>query len=41
MESGSAEMRNFVTSILQKNPAKRPDTKIIKRHAFIQRYKDL
>jgi len=35
MESGSAEIRSFVTFILHKNPAKRPDAETIKKHPFI------
>jgi len=41
METGSPELRSFITFILRKNPAKRPDTDTIKRHPFIEKFKDL
>jgi len=41
MKTGSPEIRSFITFILRKNPAKRPDTDTIKRHPFLEKYKDL
>jgi serine/threonine protein kinase len=41
MESGSPELRSFVTFILRKNPTKRPDADTILRHPFIEKYRDL
>jgi hypothetical protein len=41
MEIGSPELRSFITFILRKNPIKRPDSDTIKRHPFIEKYRDL
>lgn len=38
MNTGSPELRSFITFILRKNPSKRPDTRIIKQHPFIENY---
>jgi len=40
MHMGSSELKSFLTFILRKNPSKRPDTDTIKRHPFIEKYKD-
>ena len=41
MKIGSPELRQFITFILKKDPAKRPDAQQIKHHEFIKKYKDL
>lgn len=41
MDKGSPELRSFVTFILRKNPVKRPDADTVRRHPFIDKYRDL
>lgn len=41
MKEGSAELRSFITFILRKNPAKRPDTATILMHPFIEKFKEM
>lgn len=41
MEVGSPELKSFITFILRKDPAKRPDTELIKKHPFLVKYKNL
>lgn len=35
MQVGSPEIRSFLTFILRKNPAKRPDAYTLSKHPFI------
>jgi serine/threonine protein kinase len=41
MHEGSPELRSFVSFILRKNPAKRPDAETLLMHPYIEKYRGL